>query len=499
MKNGISQNAGSARAWSACLLVALMAAPAASGEKLTAADRDAIVEKLAIGIEEGYVLEKKGRALAAQLRQMAAAGRFIEDDSEALAELLSRTLREISDDLHMRVASGGIAGAVGGPQRRMVRIPDTAAGKPPAGEVTGIPAEGGHKIVRVPAPASETSPGSPGRVRRAARADGMAELFSEMSARYPDNYRSEILPGNVGRLEIDILFPPHDRLEAALRGLADTDALILDLRSCPGGTGQTVRPLESAFFAEPTLLLTMARRGEEPMRILSSDDTHGGVKYVGKPVYVLTSNGTGSACEELAWSLKYHEKAVVVGETTAGAGHAITGTLDLGHDLTATIPSMRPIHPRFEGGFEGVGVSPDVTIASRRAADEAHLMALAAILENAEGADLRRLESIYAATALEIGRREREFVDRGRSLRSYSASFEGGHRLFVKDGELHYSDGRRRVRLEPLDEPDRFELRFGMSRMILRVERDGDGEIRGLAISKSGNEDWKRFDRERLL
>jgi hypothetical protein len=55
------------------------------------------------------------------------------------------------------------------------------------------------------------------------------------------------------------------------------------------------------------------------------------------------------------------------------------------------------------------------------------------------------------------------------------------------------------VRLEPLDEPDRFELRFGMSRMILRVERDGDGEIRGLAISKSGNEDWKRFDRERLL
>jgi hypothetical protein len=37
-------------------------------------------------------------------------------------------------------------------------------------------------------------------------------------------------------------------------------------------------------------------------------------------------------------------------------------------------------------------------------------MALAAILENAEGADLRRLESIYAATALESGRREQGVV-----------------------------------------------------------------------------------------
>jgi hypothetical protein len=324
----------------------------------------------------------------------------------------------------------------------------------------------------------------------------LTELFNELSGRFPDNYRARILPGNVGLLEIDALFPPHERLAAALRDLADTDALILDLRACPGGTNLTALPLESAFFADTTHLRTMAHRGQEPLRIESTDDTPGGIKYLDRPVYILISNNTGSACEEVAWTLKYHDKAILVGETTAGAGHGITGTLDLGHGLTATIPSLRPMHPRIEGGWEGIGVPPGVTVASRRAAGEAHLLALCEIMVNAADDELRRLESIYAKTALEAGRRAREQVDQGRSLRAYSSSFENGRRLHVKDGELYYTaEGRRKGPLVPTDERDLFDFSSGMRSMTLKVERDDDGEIRAIAVSLAGSGDWKRFER----
>ena len=454
--------------------------PIAVAESLTAADREAILEKLAAGIEERYVLEKKGRDLAAQLRQMGAAEHFTEDDPVELAAELTRTLREIGKDLHLRVSHGSMGAAKGGPTRRMVRVPGSGDGAPEEGGARGSSGGDGPKLVR-----------------RMGNPDELSGMFSELSARFPENYRAKILPGNIGLLEVDILFPPNDRLAAAMRELADTDALIIDLRTCPGGTNLTTLPFESAFFGEPTHLRTMEHRMEGPVRVGSVEETPGGVKYLDKPVYILTSMSTGSGCESLAWSLKYHDKAVLVGETTAGAGHGITGTVDLGHGLTATVPSMRPIHPRFEGGgWERVGVPPDMTVASRRAADEAYLMALMALMEGAEDDERRQLESLYASTAMDMGRKERQFVDRGRSLRRYCASFEDGQRIHVKDGDLYYTaEDRTRGPLVPLDEKDLFEVTGGMNKTALKVERDDDGAIAALSTSPSGTNRWKRFRR----
>jgi hypothetical protein len=449
--------------------------------RLEEADRSSIVEKLAEGIEEGYVLEEKGRDIARRLRELDDDGRFTAEDPTELAEVLTRTLQQISGDVHFRVSVGGIGNAAGGPRRRMVRAPGPTA-------ETGGEADRRPVARRVGTPEAADMP------------QEMGALFQQMAERFPDNYRARILPGNVGLLEIDILFPPHDRLGAALQELADTDALILDIRTCPGGTGMTVRPLESVFFAEPTHLLTMAHRGAAPMHIQTTEQTPGGVRYVDKPVYILTSRNTGSACEELAWSLKYHDKATLVGETTGGAGHAITAELDLGHGLRSTLPSMRPIHPHFEGGFEGVGVPPDLTIASRRAAGEAHLLALTELMADASGEQRRQLEALHAATALAISRQERHYAERGRALRSYSALFEQGHQLHVKDGELYYTaEGRTRGPLVASEEQDRFELGGGVRSLSLKVERGDDGQILSLAVSPEGSDRWRRFERVSAL
>ena len=132
--------AGLVRAIGAIIFVAGMIVPAATAETLTAADRAAVVERLAVAIEEGYVLEETGRELAARLRQMGAAGRFTEGDPKELADALQRALRDMSGDVHFRVSFGSMAGAIEAPQRRVVRVP---AGEP------GTPADGGRRMVRV--------------------------------------------------------------------------------------------------------------------------------------------------------------------------------------------------------------------------------------------------------------------------------------------------------------------------------------------------------------
>ena len=143
------------RTLEAILFIVVMSAPAAAAESLTAADRAVIVEKLATAIEEGYVLEEKGRDVATQLRRMAVAERFTGDDPTELADALQRALRDISGDVHFRVSYGSMAGAIGGPQRGMVQVP---AGEP------GTPADGGRRMVRVPPGAPETPAAGPVRV-----------------------------------------------------------------------------------------------------------------------------------------------------------------------------------------------------------------------------------------------------------------------------------------------------------------------------------------------
>ncbi|MEE3919815.1 hypothetical protein V2I01_20610 [Micromonospora sp. BRA006-A] len=59
------------------------------------------------------------------------------------------------------------------------------------------------------------------------------------------------------------MFPPDlagDALTAALRLLAGTDALLLDLRGTEGGSPDGVALLCGWFFAEPTHLHTMHER-----------------------------------------------------------------------------------------------------------------------------------------------------------------------------------------------------------------------------------------------
>ncbi|MFD0408933.1 S41 family peptidase [Kitasatospora sp. NPDC127116] len=95
-----------------------------------------------------------------------------------------------------------------------------------------------------------------------------------------------------------------------------------------------------------------------------------------KPLYVLSSDSTFSAAEELAYDLQQLGRAVVVGERTRGGAHPCQGWTVHPH-LEATVPVGRAVNPVSRTNWEGVGVRPDVPSAAGDSLDRAHALALA--------------------------------------------------------------------------------------------------------------------------
>jgi hypothetical protein len=121
--------------------------------------------------------------------------------------------------------------------------------------------------------------------------------------------RVERLPGNIGYLDLLGFSSGEEAFEtasAAMTFLANTDALIVDLRHNGGGAPAMVAYLTSYLFGpEPVHLNDL----EEPRRKWSHQwwtlPSVPGKRFgPDKPVYVLTSGGTFSAAEEFTYNLK---------------------------------------------------------------------------------------------------------------------------------------------------------------------------------------------------
>ena len=100
-------------------------------------------------------------------------------------------------------------------------------------------------------------------------------------------------------------------------------------------------------------------------------------------VYVLIGNRTISAGEHLAFALQRTRRAILIGETTRGAGHVETD-FQLAAGYSAVIPFARAFDPETGEGWEGVGVRPDIAVAADEALGEA--LRLAGVTMSAEAA-----------------------------------------------------------------------------------------------------------------
>ena len=190
--------------------------------------------------------------------------------------------------------------------------------------------------------------------------------------------RVELLPGNIGYLDLRVFAPLDwggETATAAMTLLANSDALVIDLRQNGGGHGEMAQWIASYLLAaEPRPLSGEYSRASGATTQRWSLPYVPGKRYgAEKPVYVLTSRRTFSAAEALAYDLQALKRATVVGERTGGGAHPYEN-VKLDAHFVLWLPKARSVNPLTGGNWQGVGVRPDIEVTS----DDALATALAA-------------------------------------------------------------------------------------------------------------------------
>lgn len=318
------------------LLAPVHAAPAQSGRgdaALTARERAAVVDRVLATLTERYVFPKTAAAAVADVRRRARAGAYERIGSpRELADSLTRHLQATTKDLHLRV------------------IARPAPPVDPLG--TELP----------------------------------TDMAAEWRAMHWGVERVQVFPGNVGYLDLTV-FPPlaysRGAIAAAMDFLAETDALVIDLRRNMGGEPETVAHVVSYLLAEgdTTLINTIRWRDGDSTQQFRAERSLPGTRYGrARPVYVLTSGDTFSGGEELAYDLKVLGRATLVGETTRGGANPAP-VFPLDGRFSMQVPVATAVNPVTRTNWEGRGVAPDVAAEAARAMRVAHEAALRALLE----------------------------------------------------------------------------------------------------------------------
>jgi hypothetical protein len=286
---------------------------------------DALVAKL----NQHYVFPAKAKEIEAVLRQRQKLGAYdAMSDGKKFADQLEADITGVAHDLHMAVVFSPRV------------VPPDPSGEP---DLRG----------RAPPPD--------------------APLFMRLLAPIVlsrDNFgveKVEHLSPGVGFLQLMAFAPPlmsAGKVASAMDKLADTDALIIDLRGSRGGHPGGVNLMLSYFVDQRTHVNDIWSRNTGSTTELWTEDTLEGKRYGGKkPVFILVDRDTKSAAESFAYTMQALKRATVVGSRTWG-GANLGRPYRLGDHFLAAVPDARIISPITHANWEGTGVIPDVEAAS---------------------------------------------------------------------------------------------------------------------------------------
>jgi hypothetical protein len=193
--------------------------------------------------------------------------------------------------------------------------------------------------------------------------------------------KAERLDGNIGYIRLDA-FEPVDwcgtKASEAFAQVGDVDAMIFDLRGCPGGAPDMVTYVESYLFAKRTHIYDMYTRDDDKTTPVWTNPDVPGKKLATQPVYVLTASRTFSAAEAFAYDLQSTKRATIVGEVTGGGAHP-THAVPLDAHFVLMVPSARTINAVTKTDWEGTGVQPDVKVPADQALETAKQLAADAL------------------------------------------------------------------------------------------------------------------------
>jgi len=188
----------------------------------------------------------------------------------------------------------------------------------------------------------------------------------------------EILPNNIGYIKFDGFMDASfcgQTVVAAMGFVAHTDAVIFDLRQNGGGQPAMVTLIASYLFDHPTHLIDIYNRKEDSTTQNWTLSYLPGPRLAKQPVFVLTSKRTFSGAEEFAFDLKNQKRATIVGETTGGGAHPVSGHPVADYFMVG-VPFAKSLDPVTKTNWEGTGVEPDVKVSADDALTTAEKLAM---------------------------------------------------------------------------------------------------------------------------
>jgi retinol-binding protein 3 len=308
--------------------LALMGRTQQQPEKFSSAERNQVIDTLVERINRIYVYDSVAKKMTdfLRLRQRQHAYDIISDRS-IFAQLLTTDLQAISKDHHLGIESSRT-------------------------------------------PVINQTPGAP--------SPGDVASFRAKWAQYNFNIKKvEHLDGNIGLLQLDSFFPAEwikEIVAGAFSFLANTDAIIIDLRNNHGFAPDGVNLIESYFFDESTHIADQFDRDAKTLHQFWTMPVVSGPKFT-KEIYILVSKNTFSAPESFSFEMQAIGRAQVIGEVTGGGAHG-TKPFMIGRYFIASIPFSYEQSPVTHTDWEGKGVQPNVKVSADQALLKAHELAI---------------------------------------------------------------------------------------------------------------------------
>lgn len=359
--------------------------------------RKQIIENIILELQAKYVLPEKVKDIEIALRTKHQDGGYEKMETPSqFANALTQDLRTAGSDLHLFVAHDPT-------------LEKALIASPPAPSV---------KLQELPP---------------------SAERLVEMRESNYDFHKLELLRGNVGYLDlrsfVDLDYSKNTAV-AAMGFLANTDAVIIDLRKNPGGFVNLNTFLASYFFGvERVELLSRYHRDTNVTVKDSTLPKLPGKRMPQTDLYILTSKNTGSSAERFAFIMQQRKRAKIIGETTSGAGYG-NKEFPIGNGFVFYVSIFRQFDSKTGRGWQDVGVKPDISIPAEKALSAAHLEAIKNLSIKATG-ERKKQQLSWLAPLLDFEMNGAKQVSQS-LLEKYAGNYTPRITVTLEQGQLYF-------------------------------------------------------------
>ncbi|MCK4657683.1 MAG: S41 family peptidase [candidate division Zixibacteria bacterium] len=294
-------------------------------------------------------------------------------------------------------------------------------------------------------------------------------------------HKVERLSGNIGYLDLRQFADARwggETAVAAMNFLANSGALIIDLRQNGGGSPSMIQLISSYFFDEPVHLNSFYIRAEDTIQQFWTAAYVEGKRMTDTDLYVLTSSRTFSAAEEFTYNMKNMERATIIGETTGGGAHPVDRYGFKNLNIAMSVPFGRAINPITGTNWEGAGITPHIEVPQAQALTVARKEAMTKMLEESPDNEYSEMLKWNLAT-LDA---ELNPITVDEAILKKFVGVYGPRTITFEHGELYYQrEERQKYRMIPMSEDTFMFEEIDYFRLQVILDENGNPtELHGL-------------------